>query len=70
MKSEEKECRFLHVAINSNLFSEWKKFRKSLKIERGPLEEQALMEYMKKNGWKLNMKKIKKGEKLCQEKKN
>lgn len=38
--------RFLHVEVSPSVADAWRKFRDKMKVKRGPLEEQALVEFM------------------------
>ena len=38
--------RFLHVEVSPAVADAWRKFRDKMKVKRGPLEEQALVEFM------------------------
>ena len=38
--------RYLHVEVNPFVADAWRKFRDKMKVKRGPLEEQALVEFM------------------------
>jgi hypothetical protein len=46
-KSADKHApKFLHVQISPSLAIAWKRFRNARSMKRGPLEEQALKEFM------------------------
>jgi hypothetical protein len=38
--------RFLHVEISTGVMDKWVKFRNARRLKRGPLEEQALVDFM------------------------
>ena len=38
--------RFLHVEIKPEIADAWRRFRDEMKVKRGPMEEQALVEFM------------------------